>query len=109
MSQNLESEDKMKRLVLSATAALMLASPAAVSAQETDMAKLSCQEFMTAASNEQHMGILLAWIDGYMSAVSENTVMSDEWMGRLGQHMATWCQANPQNTIMDAMEAMPEE
>lgn len=99
----------MKKLLLAAVTALMLAAPAAVSAQETDMAKLSCKDFVAAAANEQQMGILLAWIDGYMSAASENTVMSEEWMTKLGTHMVTWCQANPAKTIMDAMDAMPEE
>ena len=53
--------------------------------------------------------MMLMWIDGYMSGKSDNTVISDEWMEKLGMHLGTYCGKNPGKTIMDAMEAMPAE
>ena len=49
---------------------------------------------------------MLVWIDGYMSAKSDNTVMSNAWMEKLGGHLGQYCSKNPAKTIMDAIEAM---
>ena len=72
---------------------------------ETDMAKITCKEFLSAGESE--MGLMLTWIDGYMSARSDNTMMSKAWMEKLGAHMASFCSSNPGKTIMDAMNAVP--
>ena len=48
------------------------------------------------------------WIDGYMSGKSDNTMMDNAWMEKLGTHMGKYCASNPQKTIMDAIENMPE-
>ena len=85
---------------------VMLGVPAIVSAEEIDMAKVTCKEFL---ESKENMPVLLTWIDGYMSAQSDNTVMSSEWMETLATHMGKFCAANPGKTIMDAMEAMPAE
>ena len=96
----------MKKLMLAAIAALFLCAPVASFAdEEIDMAKLPCKDFM--ASGDE-MGMLLSWIDGYMSAKSNNTMMSSAWMEKLGKHMGEYCSKNPGNTIMKAMEAMPQ-
>ena len=73
---------------------------------EQDVAKVSCKEFL--GSGEQMAGMLF-WIDGYMSAKSDNTVMSEAWMQKLGTHLGQYCAKNPGNTIMQAIEAMPAE
>ena len=73
---------------------------------EQDVAKLPCKEFI---SNTNEMPMMLAWIDGYMSAKSDNTVMSSAWMEKLGKHMGEFCSKNPNKTIMEAMEALPAE
>ena len=49
---------------------------------------------------------MLTWIDGYMSAQSENTVMSNEWMAKLGTFLATYCTKNPNTTVLDAVGNM---
>ncbi|MCR4666479.1 MAG: HdeA family protein [Desulfovibrio sp.] len=96
-----------KTLLLTTLAALLLCAPSAGFADdETDMAKISCKDFL--GSGDQ-MGTMLAWIDGYMSAKSDNTMMSKEWMEKLGKHMGEYCAKNPGNTIMQAMDAMPSE
>ena len=95
----------MKKLVFSCLLAAFLAVPTLSSAEEIDMAKVSCKEFLGSGDN---IGMMLTWIDGYMSAKSDNTVMSNEWMEKLGTHMGSYCQKNPGKTIMQAMEAMPE-
>ncbi len=73
-------------------------------AQDTDMATIKCSEFLK--SNQNDMTMLIFWIDGYISAQSDNTVISDEWMTKLGTHLGSYCATNPNNTIMQAIEAM---
>lgn len=83
----------MKKSLLAALIAATLCIPAVASADdETDMAKITCKEFLSA---------------GYMSARSDNTMMSKAWMEKLGAHMASFCSSNPGKTIMDAMNAVP--
>ena len=96
----------MKRVLMILLAAAFLSAPAvSLAGNETDMAKVPCKEFLGSGDN---MGIMLAWIDGYMSAKSDNTMMSQEWMEKLGKHMGEFCAKNPGKTIMQAIEAMPE-
>ena len=65
----------MKKSLLAALVAATLCIPAVASADdETDMAKITCKEFLSAGESE--MGLMLTWIDGYMSARSDNTMMS---------------------------------
>ena len=99
----------MKKVLLTAAAVSMLfAAPFASYAteQDVDVAKITCKEFLEAKNN---MPMMLMWIDGYMSGKSDNTVISDAWMEKLGMHLGTYCGKNPGKTIMDAMEAMPAE
>ena len=96
----------MKKLLFAAVAAAMLfCAPVSAQAEDQDMAKITCKEFL---ESKENISLLLMWIDGYMSAKSNNTVLSDSWMEKLGTHMGTYCGKNPTKTVMEAMEAMPE-
>ena len=54
----------MKKLVLAVFAAALLSGPAAVfAADEVDMGKISCKEFL---DDKDNIGNMLYWIDGYM-------------------------------------------
>ena len=60
----------MKKSLLAALVAATLCIPAVASADdETDMAKITCKEFLSAGESE--MGLMLTWIDGYMRACLE--------------------------------------
>ena len=81
----------MKKLILAAMAAAMLfTAPTMASAEEpVDMSKLSCKEFLSA--DQSKIGMMLMWIDGYMSGKSDNTMMDNAWMEKLGTHMGKYC------------------
>ena len=98
----------MKKLLFSCLLAACLALPATTLAagDDIDMAKVSCEEFLNSGSN---MTMMLTWIDGYMSGISDNTVISNAWMEKLGAHMGQYCSKNSGKTIMDAIKAMPAE
>lgn len=97
----------MKKLIFGAIAvALLLVAPLAAQAETRDVAKTTCKEFM---NDKDDMPLLIMWIDGYLSAASDNTVFSAEWQQKLGKHMGEFCTKNPDKTIMDAMDALPSE
>ena len=67
-------------------AAMLFTAPTMASAEEpVDMSKLSCKEFLSA--DQSKIGMMLMWIDGYMSGKSDNTMMDNAWMEKLGTHM----------------------
>ncbi len=76
-------------------------------AQDIDLGKITCAEFL--ASDKATVEKTMIWLDGYISALSENTVMSAEWMQEFGEHMGTYCTKNPSKTILDAVDALPSE
>ncbi|MBQ7585716.1 MAG: hypothetical protein IJU40_05655 [Desulfovibrionaceae bacterium] len=97
----------MKKILASLALAAFLAAPAAsMAGGDIDMSKVTCKEFLNAG--DQGIGMMVTWIDGYLSAKSDNTVMSDEWMKKLGTHMGTYCAKNGSKTIMDAIDALPD-
>ena len=96
----------MHKWVFAAVVAFMLGlAPLAAQADEVDMAKITCKEFL---NDKEGMPAMIMWIDGYMSAKSNNTMMTDAWIEKLGVHLGTYCAKNPGNTIMQAMEAVPQ-
>ena len=98
---------KKLALLILACGLLFLPGKALAAGDDIDMGKISCKEFID--SKESEMEMMLFWIDGYMSAKSNNTVMSQEWMEKLGTHLANYCNKNPNKTIMKAMKAMPSD
>ena len=96
----------MKRaLMIIGLAVAMTGASFAVQAEETDVAKVKCSEFI---QDKESMGMLLMWLDGYASQKSDNTVLSDEWIEKLGAHMDKYYSENPDTTILDAAQAMEE-
>ncbi len=86
--------------------ALLYCSPMA-KANEIDLGSMACAQFLK--GNKDATKMMLTWIDGYMSALSSNTVMSEEWMMQLATHMTTYCTKHPSKTIVDAINDMPDE
>lgn len=97
--------NKKRALMIIGLAVAMTGGSFAVQAEETDVAKVKCSEFI---QDKESMGMLLMWLDGYASQKSDNTVLSDEWIEKLGAHMGKYCSENPDTTILDAAQAMEE-
>lgn len=96
----------MKKSIAALLLAALCAVPFSVRAAEIDMAKIRCRQVL---NNEEQLPLILMWVDGYMSAASDNTVFSEEWMDRLAAHMSTYCTTHPGKTVMEAMEAMTDD
>ncbi len=95
----------MKKIFIAALFTVFMAMGGVASAK--DMAKVPCDEFMRGDNTVK--AYIVFWLDGFMSAQSENTEMDDEWIKKLSTHMGMYCSQNGSKTIMDAIEAMPEE
>lgn len=96
----------MKKIFLIALAStFFMNSSLLAQAAEVDMAQLLCADFI---ANEDEIPFTMFWLDGYASAVSDNTVMTDEWMQEFSMHMVSYCTDNPDMTILDGLEAMED-
>ncbi len=96
----------MKKFFLFAFLAVFLGMSNVAAAEEKDLAALKCSELLGADTTKRVA--ILFWMDGYLSAMSENTVMSDEWMKKLTTFTGEYCAKNPNNTIMQLMDDIPE-
>lgn len=92
-----------KYLVAVFAAALLSVASLPALAADQDVAKITCKEFL---AEKEHLPLMIMWIDGYMSAKSDNTVINDQWIEKLGAHMGSFCSQNPTKTIMQGVEAM---
>ena len=97
----------MKNYIFGAIiASFLLSVPLVAQAETKDVMKTTCKELV---SDQKDMPLLMMWIDGYLSAESDNTVISDEWSKKLDNHMNEFCSKNPNKTIKDAIDALPSE
>lgn len=97
----------MKNYIFGAIiASFLLSAPLAAQAETRDVMKITCKEFV---SDKDNIPLMMMWIDGYLSAESDNTAISDEWTKKLGEHMGEFCAKNPDKTMKDAIDALPSE
>ena len=76
------------------------------SAEEQDVAKIKCSEFLQSGST---MPLLIMWIDGYLSAASDNTTMDDAYIEELGNKLGEFCGKNQNATLWDAISSLSDE
>lgn len=97
----------MKKLLTATVAALTLSLTAnAALAEEQDVAKIKCSEFVQSGDN---MPLLIMWIDGYLSAASGNTTMDDAYIDELGTKLGEFCGKNANATLWDAISSLSDE
>lgn len=87
-------------------AAMLVCVPLSAQAvhNDVDMSKVTCTDWLDKKADA--VAGMLIWLDGYMSAKSENTVMSDAWTEKLHKHIDRFCTQQTSKTIMDALHAM---
>ncbi len=97
----------MKKFFALAVVALAVSVVANVaSAEEQDISKIKCSEFVQSGDN---MPLLMMWIDGYLSAASGNTVMDDAYIEDLGVKLGEFCGKNPNATLFEAIDAYSQQ
>lgn len=94
----------MKKLILAAAAAALFVSPAL--ATQTDFGAVTCSQTKTWDANTA--GNYLMWLDGYLAGKTGDTVLDTDAIAKLAQALDTHCNANPDDKILDVVNAAME-
>lgn len=81
--------------------------PAAEPDLDIDFEALTCREFLAKDSGTQ--GVMLFWIDGYISRDRDVATTNQKWLEKLGNHLGQYCAKNGKKTMMDAIKDAPDE
>lgn len=71
--------------------------------EDIDINTYPCKQFMASA---EEMPLVIFWIDGYLSAISDQAVLNQEWMQSLTKQITAFCTANPNKSLMEAIESV---
>jgi hypothetical protein len=91
----------MKTFVAAAALAAALAMPAF--AEGGDMAELKCSDLV--AMKAEDAGVILFWIDGYVSHKTGNTMINFDGIKADGQKIGAYCGANPDAKVLEYVES----
>jgi acid stress chaperone HdeB len=65
-----------------------------------DMKELSCKELIE--MDEETMGLMLMWLDGYLSGVTGDTKFDSDQFGSFAGSLGEYCAKNPTEKVVDA-------
>ena len=76
--------------------------------QNIDFGAVTCKDFVAeiAAGDEESAGIILMWIDGYLSGVSGDTVLKWGDLEKFSTDLVAYCGKKPDEKVLDAAEAV---
>jgi len=105
-NQNSYERLRMRRIAAACAAALILSAAEAALAddQGIDVAQIRCAQLLQ--SDDKAKSFMMSWIVGYLSAKNNNTVMSSDYMAKLGTYLETYCGENPDTPVLDAAGQM---
>lgn len=87
--------------------ALWIAALAPVHAESFDMKDMSCAQLMQA--DEEDAGVILLWLDGYLSGVTGDTRLDTDFLETFAEEMASACEKTPQAKILDVAQIVGTE
>ena len=100
----------MIRLAAILTLALVMAMPVGAQAakkevkQQVDMSKYTCGELLS--ESEDDMGVVLIWIDGYLSGKTGDMTVDLEFISKLAEGVGGACASNKKARVMDVVEKL---
>ncbi len=106
---------KIKTAVLCATVfgLSLLVLPAAQAAEKkvkkdekVDMASYTCADLL--AENEDEAGMILLWVDGYLSGKTGDTVINTAFVGELAENVGKKCGENGKAKLLDVVKELTE-
>lgn len=68
-----------------------------------DVLATPCAEILANANDPQESSSLLMWVDGYLSSLQDNLIMSQASFQQVGEHIGAFCQTNQGATLGDAL------
>lgn len=72
-----------------------------------DMDEYTCGDLMK--ERVEDIGLILMWVDGYLSCKTGDLVLDDEWVQEMAETIGEACQGNPNAYLIDIVEEMAEE
>ncbi len=74
------------------------------SIQNIEFSTVTCGEFMTdiQSASDEDVGVVLMWLDGYLSGVSGDTYLDWNNLATFGENLVTFCAQNASITVLDA-------
>jgi acid stress chaperone HdeB len=80
----------------------LLLSISAASAQDMDMTKIKCKEFITAPKDQ--VAIVLTWLEGYYTKESDPPIIFADKMAKDAKNLSTYCNAHGDDDIVHAAD-----
>ena len=75
----------------------------AAPAQEIDIAKLSCKQFLIGdIIRRDHLAL---WLSGYYNGTRNDTVVETSTVQKIADKVAAYCRSNLEATLMDAVRS----
>ncbi len=76
--------------------------------QNINFGEITCGEFMKeiAAGSAEDAGVVLMWIDGYLSGVSGDTVLKWNDLEKFSTNLVAYSGKKPGEKVLDAAEAV---
>lgn len=76
--------------------------------QNIEFGAITCEEFIqeVAASDEDSIGIVFMWLDGYLSGVSGDTRLNWKNLENFSAKLMNGCAKKPQTKVLDVAKAV---
>lgn len=87
---------------LAVLVAAFLLTAGTAGAQQVDMSKLKCRDFIELP--KEVIAGLTVWLDGYFTDEEEAAVVDFEKLKTKGEKLSTYCAQNPRMRVMSAAE-----
>jgi len=89
----------MKKTLGIALLALALSPLTAVAGETMDIKNATCQELMQ--QDEEALGVMLFWLDGYLSGVTGDTSFSLDNLNAFAEAIGVACAKSPEARLLD--------
>ena len=100
---------KLRMLLTVALCLLMVAGvwSQAMAEDSIDMGQYTCENLLQ--EDAATIGLILMWVDGYISSETEDLTISREWMNDMATRIGKECGANPDTLLIEIVEKMVKE
>jgi hypothetical protein len=80
----------------------LLLSMSTADAQDMDMTKIKCKEFVSAPKDQ--IAVILAWLEGYYTKESDPPIIFADKMAKDAKNLSTYCNAHGDDDIVHAAD-----
>ncbi len=92
---------------LALVAIVLLSTPALAKkggAENIDFGSITCGQFVQdlSTASDEDAGVILMWLDGYLSGVSGDPVLDWNNLTTFGEELVTYCNENSGTKMLDA-------